>query len=98
MPIAEQEAWEIACKEATDADGTVDEERRFAVYKAEYEQWIAERRNRLTRDTRAVFRAMDGWARVENEDAWHTMVDRAADDLETGNFLIDRLGAERYIS
>jgi hypothetical protein len=97
MPIAEQEAWEIACKEATDADGTVDEERRFAVYKAEYEQRIAERRRRVTHDAHAVFRAMDGWARVENEDAWQEMVAKAAEDLETGGFLIDRLGAERYL-
>jgi len=75
----------------------VDEARRFAVYKAEYERRIAERRAKLTRDTRAVFRAMDGWTRVENLDAWHNMVAKAADDLESGQFLIDRLGGERYL-
>ena len=48
MPIAEHEAWEIATTEATGADGTVDEDRRFAVYKAEYERRIAERRAKLT--------------------------------------------------
>ncbi len=97
MPTAEVEAWEIACTEATDADGMVDEDRRFAVYKAEYERRIAERRAKLTRDTRAVFRAMDGWARVENADAWQEMVKKAADDLETGGFLIQQLGSQRYL-
>jgi hypothetical protein len=97
MPTAEVEAWEIACTEATNADGTVDEPRRFAVYKAEYERRIAERREKLTRDTRAVWRAMDGWARVETPEAWQAMVRKAADDIETGHFLIDRLGSDRYL-
>jgi len=97
MPIAEQEAWEIATTEATGDDGTVDEDRRFAVYKAEYERRIAERRAKLTSDTRAVFRAMDGWARVESLEAWQETVRRAADDIQAGQFLIDRLGAERYL-
>src|SRR3954452_4326947 len=97
MPTAEVEAWEIACAEATGADGTVDEPRQYAVYKAEYERRIGERREKLTRDTQAVFRAMDGWARVESADAWHQMVADAANDLESGQFLIDRLGAERYL-
>jgi hypothetical protein len=60
MPTAEVEAWDIACAEATGPDGTVDEDRRFAVYKAEYERRIAERQQTLMRDARAVFRAMDG--------------------------------------
>src|SRR3954453_2456172 len=74
MPTAEVEAWRIACTEATAADGTVDEDRRFTVYKSEYERRIAERRRKLTSDPRAVFRAMDGWARVETADAWQEMV------------------------
>jgi hypothetical protein len=97
MPIAEHEAWEIACAEATAPDGSVDDARRFEVFKAEYERRIAERRVKLTRDARAVFRAMDGWARVESADAWQATVEQAAEDLEAGNFLIDRLGAERYV-
>src|ERR1051325_6974287 len=97
MPTAEAEAWEIACAEATGADGTVDEDRRFAVYKSEYERRIAERREKLTRDTQAVFRAMDGWSRVESDDAWHATVEKAAKDLETGGFFVERLGSERYL-
>jgi hypothetical protein len=97
MPTAEAEAWDIACTEATDADGVIDEDRRFAVYKSEYERRIAQRRQKLTSDTRAVFRAMDGWARVESAETWQDMVRKAADDLETGCFLIDRLGAVRHL-
>src|SRR4051812_47014708 len=92
MPTAETEAWEIASTQATAPDGSVDEDGRFAVYKAEYERLIAERRERLRNDTQAVFRAMDGWARVESAEAWRHRVEKAADDLETGGFLIDRLG------
>ena len=62
-------------------------------YKAEYERRIAERREKLTSDSRAIFRAMDGWARVESIEAWHEMVEEAVDDIESGQFLIDRLGA-----
>jgi hypothetical protein len=40
---------------------------------------------------------MDGWARVQTDEAWLATVEKAADDLETGGFLIDRLGAERYL-
>ena len=97
MPIAEHEAWEIATAEATGTDGAVDEDRRFEVYKAEYERRIAERRAKLTSDMRAVFRAMDGWGRVESLEAWQETVSKAANDLDTGGFLIDRLGAERYL-
>jgi hypothetical protein len=75
----------------------VDEPRRFEVYKAEYERRISERRRKLTHDARAAFRAMDGWCRVKDADDWHEMVRKAADDLEDGGFLIDRLGAERYL-
>src|SRR3954467_8919328 len=97
MAMAEVEAWEIACAEGAGADGPGEEDRRFEVYKAEYERRIAERRERLTRDTQAVFRAMDGWGRVESNDAWHAMVEQVATDLQTGGFLIDRLGSERYL-
>jgi hypothetical protein len=97
MPTAEVEAWEIACAEATGADGTIDEPRRFEVYKAEYERRVAERRQKLTNDMRAVFRAMDGWARVESEEQWWEIVRKADDDLESSLFFLDRLGAERYL-
>ncbi len=97
MPTAEGEAWEIACAEAKLADGTIDEQRRSEVFAAEYERRIAERKKRLLGDTRAVWRAMDGWARVGDEEQWRGMVAKADDDIETGQFLIDRLGADRHL-
>jgi len=97
MPTAEVEAWEIACAEATGADGTVDEDRRFAVYKAEYERRLAERKQKLISDTRAVWRALDGWSRVESVEQWHEIVEKTDDDIESGQFLIDRLGADRHL-
>jgi len=97
MSTAETEAWEIATAEATSQDGTVDEDRRFQIYRMEYQRQIAERRARLTRDSQAVFRSMDGWARVPSSEVWREMVEKAAEDLETGSFLIDRLGAERHL-
>jgi hypothetical protein len=97
MPTAEMEAWEVACTEATQPDGTIDEARRGEVYKAEYEQRLAERKKKLMSDTRAVWRSMDGWARVESLEQWHEIVEKADDDIESGQFLIDRLGAEHYL-
>jgi hypothetical protein len=97
MPTAEVEAWEVASTEATDAEGTVDEPRRFEVYRAEYERRLAERKQKLTSDTRAVWRAMDGWSRVESLEQWQKLVEKADDDIESGQFLIDRLGADHYL-
>jgi hypothetical protein len=64
---------------------------------AEYEQRLAERHERLMTDARAVFRALDGWQRVRDADASQATVRTAAEDLESGGFLIDRLGGERYV-
>ena len=97
MPRVEGEAWEIACAESKRADGTFDEQRRTEVFEAEYERRIAERKRRLTGDTRAVWRAMDGWARVETPEQWLEMVATADDEILTGKFLIDRLGADRHL-
>jgi hypothetical protein len=97
MPTAETEAWEIACAEATQPDGTIDEARRGEVYTAEYERRLAERKQKLMNDTRAVWRAMDGWSRVESVERWHEIVEKAEDDIESGQFLIDRLGADHYL-
>ncbi len=89
MPSAEDDAIVAAQR----PDGSVDHE----VYFAEYRQGLAERRKRLMTDARAVFRAMDGWPLVRTGDQWQETVRRAAEDLERGGFLLDRLGAERYL-
>jgi hypothetical protein len=89
MPRTEDEA--IAA--ATRADGEID----MAVFRAEYERGLAERQERLVRDARAAFRAMDGWGQVDSAEAWQATVRQAAEDLDSGAFLIDRLGAERHL-
>jgi len=93
MPLPEHEAYDIA-RAAKAADPAIDD---FALFKAEYEQRLAERRHRLERDAMASWRAMDGWARVQSEDDWLTMVRQADEALDDGSFLIERLGAERYL-
>jgi hypothetical protein len=97
VPRAEEEAYEVARAAATREGGTVDDARCFALYREEYERRLAERQARLMHDARAVFRAMDGWQRVKDQEDWRRMVRGAAEDLENGNFLIDRLGAERFL-
>jgi hypothetical protein len=91
MPRAEVEAMEAA--QAAKARGEDD----WAVFRAEYERRLAERQERLRRDADASARAMDGWARVETEEQWRETVRKAAEDLEDGSALIDRLGAERHL-
>jgi hypothetical protein len=97
MPRAEEEAWEAARVAATCDDGTVDEDRHFAGYQAEYERRLAERHERLKQDARASYRAMADWALVGGADDWERVVEQAADDLEDGSFLIERLGSERHL-
>jgi hypothetical protein len=93
MPTAEEEAWAVARAAPADGEGGVD----CAVFQAEYERRIAERRERLTRDASAAWRAMDGWGRVTTREDWADTVRRADRGLDDGSFLIDRLGAERHL-
>jgi hypothetical protein len=97
MPRAEEEAIAVADELARNEDGSVDGVKYYAIFKEEYHRRLAERQERLLHDTRAVFRSMDGWANVKDEDAWRDVVRQAADDLESSEFLINRLGAERYL-
>ena len=93
MPSAEAEALEVAKAAGRDDNGDWD----WALFKAEYERRLAERQERLRHDARAVFRAMDGWHRVQTQEDWQATVQKATEDLDSGGFLIDRLGAERYL-
>ena len=92
MPTAEQEAI-VAAKAARGADGEWD----WAVYQAVYERELAVRHERLRTDARAVHRAIDGWGRIKDEADWLQLIDKAEDDLASGRFLLDQLGAERYL-
>jgi hypothetical protein len=93
MPRAEEDAWTAAESAPRDAEGHVD----LNTYMAEYQQRLAERHQRLRTEARAAFRAMDGWGRVQNQEEWQQTVVKAAEDLDRGGFLLDRLGAERNL-
>jgi hypothetical protein len=67
------------------------------MYMAEYHRGLAERHQQLLIEARASFRAMDGWAMVKSQEQWQETVRKAAEDLEKGTFLLERLGAERHL-
>jgi hypothetical protein len=92
MPSAADEALAIA-EAARGPDGKLD----WGLYQKEYDRALAERHERLLHEARGVFRAMDGWGLIEDREGWQETVRKAADDLESGGFLIERLGAERHL-
>src|SRR6266511_3785388 len=89
MPRAEDEAL-AATKQP---DGSLD----FEAYMAEYERRLAERHERLRTDARAAFRALDGWHGIKSQEDWERTAAQAREDYDRGAFLLDRLGAERYL-
>jgi len=89
MSSAESEALAKATKD----DGSID----MATYRSEYEAGLAERQEHLVRDARAILRAVDGWTSVETPDDWDRIVAKADQDLQSGAFLIERLGGQRYL-
>ena len=64
---------------------------------AEYQGILAERHERLERDAHASWRSMEGWGNVTTEEEWQAAVRQADEDYDSGQFLLDRLGAERYL-
>ena len=56
-----------------------------------------ERHAQLRRDARAGFRAFQGWARVRTEQEWVGVVEESEESYKAGRFLMERLGAERYL-
>jgi hypothetical protein len=64
---------------------------------AEHARIVAERHRRLERDAPASWRSMEGWGNVTTEEEWHAAVIQADDDYDSGQFLLDRLGAARYL-
>ncbi len=67
------------------------------VYKEVYQRGLAERQARLQHDARACYSAMDGWAGVRSEADWQAKIEQADEYLANGRFLLERLGAERYL-
>jgi hypothetical protein len=62
---------------------------------------LEEKRDRqyaeLRQDARASYRAMTGWWRVKDEAGWEKTCIEAADAYESGRFLIERIGGERFL-
>jgi hypothetical protein len=85
---------EAECHEAVvQPDGNVD----LAAFRAEYERRLAERHDRLKRDATASYRAMQDWGTIKTVEQWQEKVSQAGADYDSGDFLIERLGAERYL-
>jgi hypothetical protein len=97
MAGPQDEAVQIAMAAATQEDGTLDDETYLRVWNEEYTRLLAERHEKLRRDARATYRAMEGWQRVESEEHWLEMLRTADQNLESGAFLTERLGGERYL-
>jgi len=75
-------------------------EQSDAEIEAWHDAWRADRAERVTQlrhDARAVFSAMQGWQRVQSEDDWLRTYEEARESYRTGRFLIERLGAERFL-
>ena len=62
--------------------------------------WEAEQQRRYTalrQQARAAYRAMAGWQTVTSDEDWLALCDEARTDYRSGRFLIERLGAERFL-
>jgi hypothetical protein len=71
----------------------VDLEREFqAARQADHRQYQALRKN-----ARAVMRAFEGWGQIHGVEAWQVACEDAADRYQSGRFLLERLGAERFL-
>jgi len=51
----------------------------------------------IRRNARATFRAMEGWHRVDSEEDWLKVCADSQEQYNSGQFLLERLGAERYL-
>src|SRR5215212_6144620 len=89
MPSAESEALALATRE----DGSVDLE----TYNTEYNRALAERQERLVQESQALLRAVEGWRGIETPEDWQRTVQQAAEDIQSGAFLIERIGGQRYL-
>jgi hypothetical protein len=62
-----------------------------------HQRIVAERHKRLARDAHASWRAMEGWGNVTTQEEWQAAVVQADEDYDSGQFLLSRLGAQRYL-
>ena len=89
MPSAESEALEKATRE----DGSIDTKK----YQEQYRRGLSKRQGRLVQEAQALLRAMDGWSAIETAEDWDRTIVQADTDLQSGAFLIERLGGQRYL-
>ena len=52
---------------------------------------------RLRGDARAVYHALEDWCRVDTPEDWQRICEESRQAYQSGQFLIERLGAERYL-
>jgi hypothetical protein len=67
---------------------------------AALERWqaeLAQRQEALAEDAGSLMRAMNGWGRVRTQQEWERLKAKAVEDYHRGGFLLERLGAERYM-
>ena len=93
MPTVAQEAFALARAAAEEAGGELD----WELYQAKYDRLLAERHQHMLGDARAAWRAMDGWGTVRSREEWERTAQQAREDYDRGTFLLERLGAERYL-
>jgi hypothetical protein len=55
------------------------------------------RAKQLRWNARATHRAMQGWRDVRSEEGWMRVCEDAREEYQSGGFLLERLGAERYL-
>lgn len=77
----------------------ISSEARTALEQALHEEEEARDRQfeLLRRDAQAVFRVVEGWPFIRDRESWQQVVDESAAAYQSGRFLIERLGAERYL-
>jgi hypothetical protein len=84
----------VARERAAAANGT---SMTMPELQTEYEGILAERHERLRQDAAASWRAMAGWGNVKTEEEWQAVMVAADEDYDTGEFLLSRMGGDRYL-
>src|SRR5260370_23750091 len=56
-----------------------------------------QRAQRVRWNTRATYRAMEGWKGVDSEEDWLEVCADSREQYESGQFLLERLAAQRYL-
>ena len=78
---------EVATRRSDALEGAPDE------VQAERQRQVA----RMRRDAQSVFAVLDGWQHVQTEEQWLAICQEASQDYHAGRFVIERLGASRYL-